>query len=184
MRNAMRDQRVVTPMIELPAAEGFATTVILTFEAFFQAEYRTIARALILLTGDEAEAEELAEESFARAYERWSRISAVDSPAGYVYRTAVNLHRSQLRRARVRGRGVGRPEPSRDPASEADARIDIRRALAALPVAQREALLAVEWLGYDAEGAGRLLGIKPGAVRARLHRARHALRERIGGIDE
>jgi RNA polymerase sigma-70 factor (ECF subfamily) len=172
-------------MIELPAAEGFATTVILTFEAFFQAEYRTIARALILLTADEVEAEELPEESFARAYERWSRISAMDSPAGYVYRTAVNLHPSQLRRARVPRPGVGgRPEPTRDTASEADARIDIRRALAALPVAQREALLAVERLGYDADGAGPLLGIKPGAVRARLHRARHALRERIGGIDE
>ncbi len=54
------------------------------------------------------------------------------------------------------------------------------RALLALPAGQRAALVLVEWLGMTGEEAGRVLGLKAGSVRARLHRARTALREALG----
>ena len=41
-----------------------------------------------------------------RAYERRDRVGSMDSPAGYVYRTALNLFRSRLRRLAVRARHV------------------------------------------------------------------------------
>jgi DNA-directed RNA polymerase specialized sigma24 family protein len=44
-------------------------------------------------------------------------------------------------------------------------------------------LVLVEWLGYTAEEAGRILGIEAVSVRGRLHRARGTLRERFGGSD-
>jgi len=57
------------------------------------------------------------------------------------------------------------------------------RAVASLSRPQREALVLVDWLGFDAEEAGRVLGIEAVSVRARLHRARTALRKRFGGAD-
>jgi hypothetical protein len=76
----------------------------LGFEAFFQAEYPGFVRALYLLTGDQDEAEELAQATLARVYERWERVRVMDSPAGYVYRAAVNLHRQRRRHLAVRAR--------------------------------------------------------------------------------
>src|SRR4051812_39136620 len=154
----------------------------LTFAEFFEAEFPSVVRALDVLVGNPAAAEELAEESFARAYERWDRVASMQSPAGFVYRTAVNLFRNDLRRARLRrahGERSGHAEVT-DHAGEVNTRTDVRRAVAGLPRAQREVLLLVEWLGYDAESAGAVLGIRAGAVRARLHRARESLREHLG----
>ena len=52
----------------------------LDFEGFFRAEYPRLARACYLLTGEAAEAEDLAQEAMARTFERWNRIRAMDSP--------------------------------------------------------------------------------------------------------
>jgi len=103
---------------------------------------------------------------------------------GYVYRTAFNLNRNRLRRLARSLRRRTDLEPENDPASEVETRNEIRRVLAILPASQREALVLVEWLGYSAEEAGRLLGIGPASVRGRLHRAREGLRQRFGGSDE
>jgi RNA polymerase sigma factor (sigma-70 family) len=154
------------------------------FADFFSSEYASVARALLVLTGDESAAEELAEEAFTRAYERWDRIRGMDSPAGYVYRTAVNLHRNELRRRRMWRRNAGRALASSNAGADPDDQLEIRRAVAALPRGHREVLVLVDWLGYDAETSAQILGLKVGAVRTRLYRARAALRDGIGGVDE
>ncbi len=51
----------------------------LDFEEFFRAEYRGLVRALVLLTADRGEAEELTQEAMARVYERWDRVGAMES---------------------------------------------------------------------------------------------------------
>ncbi len=153
------------------------------FEVFFRAEYTRLSRAMLLLTGDRAEAEDLAQESMSRVYERWERVRQMDSPTGYVYRTALNLNRKRLRRLAVRSRRVvARRLP--DALQIAEDRVEALRAVASLPAAQREALVLVEWLGYDAEEAGKILGIEAPSVRGRLHRARRTLHARLGGSDD
>ena len=77
-----------------------------TFEAFFLAQHERLFQALYLLTGDRFEADDLAQEALLRTYERWHRVSSMDSPAGYVYRTALNLHRSRLRRVATRAKHI------------------------------------------------------------------------------
>jgi RNA polymerase sigma-70 factor (ECF subfamily) len=151
---------------------------LLEFEPFFEREYPRLARALYLVAGDPVEAEDLAQEAMVRVYERWEHVRNTDSPAGYLYRTALNLHRSRLRRLAVRTRrAIGlRPEPPADPAVEAEVRDEVDRALAALPDGQREAVVLVEWVGLSAEEAGRVLGIEAVSVRVRLSRARATLR--------
>src|SRR4029453_6367827 len=118
------------------------------FTDFFRAEYKALLRAMYLLTGDRYEAEELAQDTFVKAYERWDRVGRMDNPTGYLYRTAVNAHKSGLRRIRLSVQRAFTSDTS-DPISESDDRDRLRRALAALPTNQREAVVLVEWLGLS-----------------------------------
>jgi RNA polymerase sigma-70 factor (ECF subfamily) len=156
------------------------------FEDFFHAHYERLLRVLYLSTGSRHEAEDLAQDAFVRVYERWSRVGAIENPAGYLYRVALNAHRSKLRRVRVAARKALRlrPEPLADPHDAAEDRVTVRRALATLPAGQRKAVVLVDWLDLTDTEAGEVLGLSPGAVRTRLHRARAALRDLLRGEDD
>ena len=153
------------------------------FEEFFEAEHARLAQALYLLTGSAAEADELTQEAMVRVYERWDRVREMASPQGYLFRTALNLHRSRLRRLATRARQVFDVTPSADPAAVVESRDLIARALAGLPIGQRGAVVLVEWLGMDPQEAAMALGVKTGSVRARLSRARAALRQMLEDED-
>jgi RNA polymerase sigma factor (sigma-70 family) len=154
------------------------------FEGFFLDEHERLFQALYLLTGDRYEADDLAQEALLRAYERWDRVAGMDSPAGYVYRTALNLHRSRLRSLVVRTRRVFADVPAEDISGSVSSSHDIRKALARLPRGQLEAVILVEWLGLGSEEAGKVLGIDASSVRGRLHRGRASLRDQLGERDE
>ena len=151
------------------------------FETFFRDEFPRLCRALVLLVGDPFEAEELAQEAMTRMLERWDRVRLMDSPTGYVYRTALNLQRKRIRHLAVRARRLFADEPTGDPGPAADDRHDLRRALASLPQSQRATLVLADWLEMDTTEAAQVLGIKPASFRVRLHRAREALRTALGG---
>src|SRR2546422_1252760 len=138
------------------------------FESFFQSEALSLGRAMYLLTGDRSEAEDLVQEAMARTYERWDRVGQMGSPAGYVYKSALNLYRRRQRRSKLVP--LPWPAPAPDPAEVAGIRGDVRHALQSLSRQQREAVVLVEWLGFDSEEAAGLLGIRPSSVRTRLHR--------------
>jgi len=145
------------------------------FADFFRAEYQTLLRAMYLISGSRDEAEELAQDAFVMACERWDRVREMDNPAGYVYRTAVNTRRSVARRLRLAARRALSLRPP-DVIAQSDDRDQIRRALEMLPVSQREAIVLVEWLGLTDAEAGRVLGVSAGAVRVRISRAKASLR--------
>jgi len=154
------------------------------FSDFFRSEHLRLGRAIYLVCGDPFEAEDLIQEALARAYERWDRVSAMKEPAGYVFRTAVNLHRRRMRTRRLLRplSEVGAAAES-DVAHQAESNADVWTALSRLRHEQRVAVVMVELLGYEPTAAARLLGIAPGAMRVRLHRARASLRQALRGED-
>ena len=158
------------------------------FEQFYREVFTRLAQALFLLTGDPTEAEDLAQEALARAFERWDRVGTMESPVGYVFRSALNLHRKRLRRAavwaRVSGRATQPAREDRDPATVIEVRNEVLGALGSLSPEQREAVLLIEWMGLSTEEAAAALGIEPVSVRARVYRARVALRRRLEVPDE
>jgi RNA polymerase sigma factor (sigma-70 family) len=156
--------------------EGATSVTVSRFEEFFEAEHVRLARALYLLTGSAAEADELTQEAMVRVYERWDRVGRMDSPQGYLYRTAMNLHRSRARWLTSKARQIVQPTASPDPADVVQSRDRLARALASLPAGQRGAVVLVEWLGMEPQEAATTLGIQPGSLRARLSRAKAALR--------
>jgi RNA polymerase sigma-70 factor, ECF subfamily len=93
------------------------------------------------------------------------------------YRACVDYHRREDRYRRLnRWRepaGAGR---GADPADAATARADLARALMALPLDQRAAVLLVDAEGLDYQTAASILGVAPKTLSSRLSRARAALR--------
>jgi DNA-directed RNA polymerase specialized sigma24 family protein len=75
------------------------------FQEFFAGQYGPLCRLGYWLTGDLAEAEELAQEALVRAYWRWPVVRRLDRPLDYTRKVLVNRYRSLLRRARVEARG-------------------------------------------------------------------------------
>ena len=164
-------------------AEGTSEAPV-EFDRFFEDEYPRLVRALYLITANPGEAEDLVQEAMARVYARWDRVREMASPAGYVYKTALNIHRKRLRRVALTLRTLLPGSDSGDPASDVALRSDVARALQALPQGQRVALVLTEWMGLSTKEAAAILGIQVGAVRVRLHRALAALRDSLGGSHE
>src|SRR4051812_11364129 len=114
------------------------------FDAFFAAEHERLFRALVLLCGDPAEADDLAQEAFVAVLEQWDRVSAMESPVAYLYRGAVNGYRSRVRRAVRWGRRSLFERGAGDISDAALTRTEVRRALRTLSEGQRSAIVLVD----------------------------------------
>ena len=159
---------------QAPASETLEAAP--SFEAFYEAERRTLFRRLWLVTGNRAEAEELMQDAFLKVWERWDRVGAMDDPVGYLYRTAMNLFRKRYRRAVLAIRRSVGLTPSRDDFADADDRETVRRVLSALPPRQRAALVLTEMLGFSPDEAGRALGVQASTIRSLSHQGRASFR--------
>lgn len=174
---------VMRPQAEVPQIDRSTRHLVESFEDFFAESYEPLLRALYLVTGDSDEAEELAQEACFRVYERWERLRGTANPGGYAYRAALNMRRSRLRRlATAARRTFRRIEP--DALRSVDERDAIRRALAAIPASQREALVLLDWVGLSDREAAEILRVRPDAVRMRASRARQKLRRQMGRGDD
>lgn len=153
------------------------------FPSFFSAQQERLVRAMYLLTGDKLEAEDISQEALVRIYERWSDVAQMDSPAGYLYRTALNLNRRRVRRLlrHVSELVTGDVETGTDPEAVATSRSDVARALHSLTRGQREVIILHEWLDLTTDDLATVLRISPSSARVRLHRARQGLRDQLGG---
>ena len=149
----------------------------LAFEEFYETERERLFRALLLVTHDSAEAEDLMQEAFVRMWERWDRVGTLDEPVGYLFKTALNLHRSVLRRAMAATKRSLLPPAEHDPFEKVIDHDEAVRSLAALTPRPRAAVVVTELLGYSSEEAGTILGIRSGTVRTLTMQARAALQE-------
>ncbi len=166
-----------------PEAVQLAAESASDFEGVFRAEHVRLLRAMYLVTGDRQEAEELTQEAFLKVWEKWPRVSAMEDPTGYLYRTAMNAFRSRGRRARLAATRVLRPGSSREPFADVENRDVVVRALASLTPRQRAALVVTELLEYDSAEAAKMLGVKPETVRSLVSRGRSKLRDSVDPED-
>jgi RNA polymerase sigma factor (sigma-70 family) len=149
----------------------------LDFAAFFDREHARLYRALILVTRNTHDADEVAQEAFARVWERWERVGKMVDPVGYLYRTAMSRYFQALRRSALALRHRTIAAPSEDVLDHVELAAVVERLLLQLPARQRAALVVTELLGYDSIEAGRILGIRAGTVRRLASQAKSRLRE-------
>jgi RNA polymerase sigma-70 factor (ECF subfamily) len=154
-----------------------------SFDELFRAEQRRLHQALFAITGSPQEAEDIGQEAFLRLWERWDRVSGLEDPVGYLHRTAINVYRDRARRLMLAMKRAVRVAPRPDEYAAVEARSMAASVLRQLPPRQRAAIVLTEGLGYSAEEAGQLLGIKGSTVRALHFQARSALTKSEETID-
>jgi RNA polymerase sigma factor (sigma-70 family) len=150
------------------------------FSTFYRVTWSEIYRPLVVTIRDPDLAAEAVDEAMERAYARWSRVSAMSNPEGWIYRVAYRWAIDRLRRRSTERRLLPRlitDSPSGEiPAVEPM----LDGALAVLPIEQRAVVVlscAFDWTESEIADA---LGIRPGTVKSRLHRGLTRLREELG----
>jgi RNA polymerase sigma factor (sigma-70 family) len=170
----MEDSRAIVAGRTNPVVEADGAP---SFESFFEAERDRLLRALRLLTGDRYDAEEIAQDSFFKVWQRWDKVGGMESPSGYLYRVALNRSRNRYRAAvRAAKRTIALPEPP-DPALTVVAHDTFRRWLGDLTPRQRVAIVLTEFLAFDAADAAEMMQVKVGTLHVLVSQARAALRE-------
>jgi RNA polymerase sigma-70 factor (ECF subfamily) len=145
----------------------------------FEQYYASLVRMLYRRVGDRDRAEDLAQETFARAV-----AAPPNNPRPWLFAVALNLVREDGRRAATRGRRLEllrgeQDTPDNGPDVDLERREDVARvraALATLNERDREALL-LRAEGFDYEEIAATLGLAKGAIGTTLARARRRLVE-------
>jgi RNA polymerase sigma-70 factor (ECF subfamily) len=153
-----------------------------TFEALFLAEFPRLVRSLAIADGTE-DAADAVQEAFVEAQRRWSRVSRLQDPAGWVRRVAVNRLSNARRNRRRRTEILASVRPV-DPAQLEALDLDLLAAVAALPPQQRRCVCLHHIGGYPVAEIATALEIAEGTVKSHLHDARAALRRRLEVTDD
>jgi RNA polymerase sigma-70 factor (ECF subfamily) len=146
-----------------------------SFAAFYTASYQRLLGQLFAVTGDLAEAENLLQEAYARAFARWAQVYAYDRPEAWVRRVALNLAAVAARRLRRRAVALWRLGPPPVVPELSPELLDLHRALGTLPLGQRQVIVLHHLVGLPVEEVARELRVPAGTVKSRLARGRGAL---------
>ena len=144
------------------------------FEGWYRREHPRLLSSLTAITRDRAVAEEVTDEAFVRAYERWARVGAMASPTGWAYRTALNVLRRRHRRHRLEARAARR-SPGAGEAAPADWSPEVWDALARLPLRERTTVVLFHVADLPTADIAMAMGVAPGTVASSLHSGRARL---------
>jgi RNA polymerase sigma-70 factor (sigma-E family) len=143
-------------------------------------------RLAYLLTGSNAEAEDLVQEAFARVVGRFGHLRVPDAFEAYLRRTIVNLHTSRLRRLRLE-RAFAEREGRRTPETVGMPDVGVRQALwqalLALPPRQRAAVVLRYYEDLSEADTAQVLGCSVAAVKSLVARAMKTLRTTVADHD-
>ncbi|WP_296606871.1 SigE family RNA polymerase sigma factor [Nocardioides sp.] len=161
----------------------------LAYEEYAAAAWPALYRSSYLLTGNHADAEDLAQQTLLQAYRSWAKVSRADQPAAYVRRMQTNLfismRRPQGRRMELLTDVPPEPRPARGGTSGGQgAGVEDRMVLwphiASLPPQQRAVVVLRYYEQLSEREIADALGCSTGNVKSTAHRALKALRAAIG----
>jgi RNA polymerase sigma-70 factor (ECF subfamily) len=147
---------------------------------FLHTSYPRLVAAVALTSGSRPAAEDAVQEALIRAWERSDKGEEIDSLEGWVTTVALNLARSGVRRLRSERRARARLHASMVGDPPTSDRLDVDRALAALPRRQREVAVLRYYLQLSTREVASALELDEGTVKSTLFRARAALAATLG----
>jgi len=150
----------------------------MTFEQLYTTYFPDVYRFAVWLTHDTTQAEDVASETFIRAWAKRDRLRT-ETLKGYLFAIARNIfikhrHRSDKNEQLPEELTDGSPDPHRAAAARMD--LDrVARALSQMPSPDRLALVLRTEHSLPYEEIARVLEISVGAARVKVHRARRRL---------
>ncbi len=152
------------------------------FDSYVERHGRDLVRLAFVLTGDDADAQDVVQEALSRAYPRWDRIGSLEDEHAYVRRMVVNARTSWWRRTRRREVPVAEVLPDQDSAPVDTTLEDeaLWRACLALPQDQRNAVVLRYYEGLSYAEIGDLTDCAEATARSRVFRGLETLRATFG----
>jgi RNA polymerase sigma-70 factor (ECF subfamily) len=155
------------------------------FDVLVRRHLDSIHGYLYRLTGSPTDAEDLAQDTFIRVWQKAGsyqpgRAKLTTWLHTIAHRRTMDVFRK--RRELPFPDGLELPDPEADPSADYEAgenRLRLAKALSALPEGQRAAILLCQMQGFSNAQAAEILGLQVRALESLLARARRALRERL-----
>ncbi|MCD4527246.1 SigE family RNA polymerase sigma factor [Nocardioides sp. cx-173] len=150
------------------------------FEQFARARSHELLRAGWLLTGDRHRGEDLAQETLARVFSKWSRVKAADNPAAYARTILTRIYLDSVRRRSSTEVPLADPPQARAATPDSDLRQVLVAALRELTPVDRAVVVHRYLLDADVATVARDLSLSENAVRTRSSRSLARIREHLG----
>jgi RNA polymerase sigma-70 factor (ECF subfamily) len=164
-----------------PGEETFVIDVE-AFESFYRREFRGVVALAYALSGSRLGAEDLAQEAFLAAHQRWEKIGAYEKPAAWVRRVVSNMAVSAFRRRAAEARALARLAglhrealPELEPEDE-----KFWRLVRGLPGKQSQAIALFYLEDRSVNEIAEILECSPATAKVHLHRGRQALAAKLG----
>jgi RNA polymerase sigma-70 factor (ECF subfamily) len=178
------------------------------FEAFVRQFQNMVFGTAVRLLGGAAEAEDVAQTVFLRAFERFDDVGSSPRAAGWLKTVTTNLCLNYLSRYRARwqffseldlpdgasqtgggassgsfGASLASPASAATDIEEADRHARLENALRRLPDHQRVPLVLFHFEDMSYEQIAAVLGVSLGKVKTDIHRGREALKKELAILD-
>ena len=159
------------------------------FTALFDAHKRRVYSLCLRMTGDTAEAEDLAQEAFLQLFRKIATFRGESAFSTWLHRLVVNVVLMHLRKKGLQQVSLDEPdssqeEPVRREYGDDDKRllhsidrITLSRAIEGLPPGYRAVLVLHDVEGYEHNEIAQILDCSVGNSKSQLHKARLKLRE-------
>ena len=150
------------------------------FEEIVRRWQRPLVNLAWRFVRDEARAEEMAQEAFLKCFRslrQWRREAQFST---WLFSVAMSVYRSHVRRlepVKAALEEMASHDATEEKMVERERAEIVRRAVDRLPLLFREPLIVFYFQENDLVSTARILGLREGTLKARLHRGREALRE-------
>ena len=154
------------------------------FEQLYARSSGRVYAVCVRMTGDPQRAREFTHDAFVRAWERLSTFRGEAAFETWMHRLAVNVVLTATRGERRRAARMVATTDESDAEFEAsfgragpdvETRVDLERAIAALPPRARQVFVLHDVEGYRHDEIADRLELQSSSVRAQLHRARQMI---------
>lgn len=159
------------------------------FEALFNTHKRRVYSLCLRMTGDTAEAEDLAQEAFLQLFRKISTFRGESAFTTWLHRLVVNVVLMHLRKKGLQQVSLDEVDNSQEEPVKRDYggddqrllgsidRIRLVHVIEALPQGYRNVFILHDVEGYEHNEIAQIMGCSIGNSKSQLHKARLKLRE-------
>jgi len=159
------------------------------FAALYEMHKRRVYSLCLRMTGNTAEAEDLAQEAFLQLFRKVSTFRGESAFSTWLHRLAVNVVLMHLRKKGLQQVSLDEVDSSQDEPVKRDYgdndrrlmgsvdRVSLLRAIAELPPGYRTVLVLHDIEGYEHNEIAEIMDCSVGNSKSQLHKARMKLRD-------